>query len=188
VSLGTRQIKATEGKKHKHKSHYLCDSKVVLPSSFSCLNSPLAWSALNFSRQCGKVCTDRLTNYFVQGSYLPSPFLRRAMEQLSVRNIRVTLTRCTVIPRRINILNSKSRHWKQPLAYLTHFPSSWLVIVKLIFVKLQSSLTSEYFNRFFILKFRRHFSFLVRPIFPAHPALQRVEILVIPSQIKIMAT
>lgn len=124
----------------------------------------------------------------MQGSYLPSPFLHQAVEQLSVRNIRVTLTRCTVITRRINIPNIKSRHWKQPLADSTHFPSSRILIVKLISVTLQSSLPREYFNRVFILKFRRHFSFLVLSIFPAHPALLCVKMLVIISQIKIMAT
>jgi len=35
-------------KQNPHKSHYLCDSEVVLPSSFSCINSPLVWSVLNF--------------------------------------------------------------------------------------------------------------------------------------------
>jgi len=139
-------------------------------------------------RHCGKVCTDRLTNYFLQGSYLPSPFLHRTMEQLPVRNIRVTLTRYTVITLRINISNIKSRHWKQPLADSSHFPSSRPVIVKLISVTLKSSLPSDYFKPFFILKFRMHFSFLILSIFPAHPALLCVKMLVIPSQIKIMAT
>ena len=130
----------------------------------------------------------RPLNYFLQGSYLPSPFLHRTVEQLSLRNIRVTLTRYTVITLRINIPNIKSRHWKQPLADSSHFPPSKPVIAKLISVTLQSSLPSDYFKRFFVLKFRKHFSFLVLSIFPTHPAPLCVKMLVIPSQMKIMAT